>query len=977
LTNEGGATSRDFKDALLMLRYQNNAPMPMGGIRTVEVQFTTSSGAESNVATAFIDVVELPLVPVDLGPDQQICEGETATFDAGIPNVDYEWSTGEESQIITVDASGQYMVTVTDGINCPGIDTVILEILPIVNVSLTGDVQICDNEPVNLIINTDSPFPLSIEIISNQGGTFSFPDVIGNYALIDLIDEETLYTITSVVPSQDACVTITDPEHFVDVYPSFNHSFEVSICEGDSIWLGFTWETEAGVYENTFNTLDGCDSVVTTTLSISSAITINVQGTTCDSASAGIFIEYLNNPNGCDTIIQTTVTLLPPDTTVLNASSCNLASTGIFTQNLSNQQGCDSVVITTITWIPPADTITLFQTTCDSSQSGVFQQILPDQMGCDSIVITTIDIGPADTTYAFGISCDISMIGVSQALYNNQQGCDSLVITTISAGQPDTNYINTTSCDSASLGVFEENFISANGCDSTVITTISYSASDSTFVQSASCDPDQVGVFVEQFINAFGCDSIVTTEVAFAISHYISLSSSTCNPADTGTFTEMLTNQFGCDSVITETVTLLPVDATDLFSTTCRSSEAGVFVSNLVNQYGCDSVVTLTVSLIPADTTIFSYKTCDPSQVGSIQNTFINQDGCDSLVIEETTLFPLPELTLEITSDYNGYAISCAGQSDGSASANVVGSPPFDYLWSISSTNQSISGLSAGSYAVTITDANGCTASGEVMLSEPEEFSISFIVSQPDCFDNQDGSITVEQSGGIESIRYSIDEINYQSSPDFSQLPGGTYTVTAIDANDCETKEIIWINVPLMVSVELGENMQLFPGDTVVINAIVNVPFDSLASIQWTGLINPNCPTCLSQPVAPIITTTYSVAVTSLDGCMDDDAMTLFLENDNDIYVPNIFSPNGDGINDVLVISAGSNVEQIQEFTVFDRWGNVVYTDDHFEANDIGHAWDGTRKGRQMNPGVFAYKLIVQFSDGTQDVVYGDITLMR
>jgi gliding motility-associated-like protein len=593
------------------------------------------------------------------------------------------------------------------------------------------------------------------------------------------------------------------------------------------------------------------------------------------------------------------------------------------------------------------------------------------------VVNSILLLAPVDTSFMNGVSCDSSALGVFQNLLVNHNGCDSLVITTVVQGLPDTTALFTTSCDSSSLGVFEETFQNQFFCDSTVITTITYSAQDSVFISDNTCNPADAGTFVNAYTNIYGCDSIVTTTINLLQENEIHISSTTCNPSEAGVFIQNLVNQYGCDSIVTETVALLQSSETFLFSSTCKAPEAGVFVNNYINQNGCDSIVTMTVSLIPADTTIFSYKTCDSSQVGNIENTFINQDGCDSLVIEETTLFPLPELTLEITSDYNGYAISCAGQSDGSATANVAGSPPFDYLWSTSSTNQSISGLNAGSYAVTITDTNGCTASGEVILSEPGEFSISFIISQPGCFDNQNGSITMEQSGGIEPIRYSIDEINYQSSPVFNQLPGGTYTITAIDANDCETKEIIWINVPLMVNVELGDDMQLFPGDTALLNAIVNVPFDSLASVQWTGLINPDCPTCLSQPVAPIITTTYSVTVTSLDGCMDEDAMTLFLENDYDIYVPNIFSPNGDGVNDVLVISAGNSVEQILEFTVFDRWGNVVYVDDHFEANDVGHAWDGMRKQKKLNHGVFAYKLIVQFSDGTQDVVYGDITLMR
>src|SRR5688500_9339125 len=506
--------------------------------------------------------------------------------------------------------------------------------------------------------------------------------------------------------------------------------------------------------------------------------------------------------------------------------------------------------------------------------------------------------------------------------------------------------------------------VDQSGCDSVVFTTVTYSASDSTFLQNTSCDASQTGMIVDAFINQFGCDSIVTTTVTLLPSNEIFIQSTTCDENHAGVFTDSLTNAYGCDSIVITTIELLPSDQTSLSATTCRSSEAGVFINNLTNQFGCDSIVTLTVSLIAADTTVLINKTCIPEEVGSIETTYTNQDGCDSLVIEQTILHDLPGLQFT-TSDYNGYGISCMGETDGSIDLQVSGTSPIEYIWSTNDTTQSLAGLNAGAYAVTVTDANGCNTSTEIILFEPEPFSIGFEITHPDCFDANAGSITVQQTGGIEPVRYSIDGINYQPSPVFENLTGGMYEITAIDANECETKEILLINVPLMVSVNLGEDMQFFPGDTAVINAIVNVPYDSLASVQWSGLNNTNCPTCLTQIVTPIITTTYSVRVTTHDGCADEDALTLFVENDNDVYVPNIFSPDGDGINDVMVISGGSSVEQILEFVVFDRWGNVVFFDQHFNPNDPARAWDGTMNGKQLNPGVFVYKMIIKYVDGT------------
>jgi gliding motility-associated-like protein len=976
LSNSGNAKSTDFIEALRRIKYNNTSLLPTGGVRTVQVQFTTESGAMSNVATAFIEVVELPLIPVDLGPDQEICEGETATFNTGIPGATYEWSSGQTTQSIIVNVEGEYLVTVSDGENCPNQDTAELVVLPVVHVSLDGDITACDNEPATLIITTDSPFPLDIEIIVTPGSPILLDDVTGTFSFTDLPVEETEYVINNVMPSQPACIEITDPFQGIDVYPSYQHLFDVSICEGDSILLGFYWETEAGVYQNTFNTIEGCDSVVTTTVTLTQAIMLSQQSVSCNIADTGIFIQFLANPNGCDTIVETTVTLSLPDTTLLSAMACNASDTGVFIQTLTNITGCDSLIITDVDYLVSPFTF-VSALTCDSSLLGSSQQLFIGVNGCDSIVVTTTTLSPTDTTYAADTSCDPGSIGVFEQLFDNVEGCDSLVITTVTSGEPDTTLIGTTSCDSASLGVFEELLQGQDLCDSLVITTVSYSASDSTFFDFTTCDETQSGVFISFYINRFGCDSIVTETITWIQPVETNLSSTTCEGSEAGVFIDTLTGYLGCDSVVIRTIDLLPSDETFLTNTTCDPSQAGMFITTLFNQYGCDSTVTLTVALVESDTTQLTDYTCDPSQVVSQETLLIGLDGCDSLVIESTLLYPLSILTMEVTSDFNGYAISCSGASDGSAMANIEGVGPFSFDWSTGDTDQSISGLTAGTYFVTITDGNGCVFSEDITLAETPEFSIGFIVSQPDCFDAQAGSIEVDQQGGIEPIRYSIDGINFQASPLFDDLSGGTYEITAFDANDCEVKEIIWLNVPLHVNVELGDNMIIVPGDTVIIEAIVNVPYDSLASILWTGLANPDCPNCLTQPVVPIITTTYSVTVSTHDGCTDEDEMTLFIERNNDIFIPNIFTPNGDGINDEIVISGGRDVERIISFLIYDRWGNVVFEGNDFSPNDSSISWDGTFENERMNPGVFAYRIIIDLAGGQQTIVFGDITLIR
>ncbi len=977
LINAGGATFQDFKDALQLIVYQNISQQPTPGLRTIEVQFTTESGAMSNIAEYYIEVEELGHVVVDLGPDQQVCEGTNLILDAGNPGATYAWSTGDATQTILVDQSGQYIVTVSDGVNCPGMDTVLLEVLPNIDVSLAGDTYICDNESATLIIQTDTPFALDIEIQADPGSSFSFSGVIGTFTFTDLPPVPTIYTITSVTPSQGACITLSDPVQFVDVFPSYTFEVDTSLCEGDSIWLGFFWETEAGTYENMLQTFDGCDSFVTTHITLLPAVQIAIDTTTCSASEAGVFITHLDNPNGCDTVVTTTVSLLELDTTYLMTTACSIDEVGVTTTIEAGSDGCDSIVITTIDYIPPVDTTYTFEMSCDTSQGDVQQYVFTAIDGCDSIVVSTTTVAPLDTTYTFETTCDSTQGDVQQYVFTSVDGCDSVVVTTTTYSLSDTTYTFETTCDSSLIDVQQYVLTAIDGCDSVVIVTTTYSQSDTTYTFETTCDPSQGGVTHYAFTSVDGCDSIVTTTVMVLPSDTIYLSDASCVPGDTGVWTMHLVNQYGCDSIVVTQVALLPSDQVYLHETTCQASEAGEFITTHLNQYGCDSVVTRTVELLDVDTTYTFEETCDPAQVDVLQYVYTGTDGCDSIVVETTTLFPLPILIIQSAIDYNGFDISCTDEPDGSAVAIISGTEPFTYLWSTTETDQMITGLSAGDYAVTITDGNGCTAIEVITLEQPDELMMSLEVTEPDCFDQALGAITINASGGVPPYSYAIDGGLFQGGSVFGALGDGIYQLTVMDANECSASEIIAIDVPLMVQVDLGDNQTISLGDSALLEAIINLPFDSIANLAWTGLDTSACANCLTQIVAPVITTAYSVSLTSVDGCSDRDSVTIAVTREQQLYIPNIFSPNGDGINDVLQISADAGVRELSVMEIYDRWGNLVFRFEHKSPDDPTAHWDGSFNGQALNPGVYAYRVVIEFASGETEVRYGDVTLIR
>ena len=936
LTNEGGATSNDFRNALRLIVYDNTSVEPTVGGRTVQIQFTTYSGSSTNASTALIQVIQGDQYEVDLGPDLELCEGEVFNLSTGLLGADHLWSTGSTSHQIVVNASGEYSVYVEGDELCPNRDTINITLLPKVEVSFGPDISACENELVTVTIEVESSVPLTIDLMASPGGPLNFQNVTGDVQFVVNGSGSIFYVISGVTPSEPACVELGNEFLLVEIFPYYIDTVEVPLCEGDSIWLDNQWVYAPGQFTDAYLTVDGCDSIVTSFVVTADVVNLYVQSTSCHLDDVGTSILIIDNPDGCDTIIQTTVVFASADTTYYSTTSCNSNDAGVFTEQFVSSTGCDSIVIHTVIADPPQDTSYTSSTSCDSMNLGVFETIWYNIEGCDSLVITTVRYGIADTTRLFDTSCDSSSLGVFETLFQSQQGCDSLVIT-----------------------------------------TIEYSESDFTSLSALTCDPGEVGITIDTLTNRFGCDSVVVSDITLAPSHSINLFSSSCHSTDTGTFIQVLINQFGCDSIITETVELLPSDETYLTSSTCLSSEAGMFITTHFNQYGCDSTVTLTVMLLDADTTSLTKYTCDPSEVSSQAILLSGQDGCDSLVIESTLLHPLPELQIEPVQDFNGYDISCAGGNDGSIMSIPEGESPFTYLWSTGSALPNISGLEAGTYILTITDNNGCQVTGDITLSEPPLFSFGLNISHPDCFNAQSGVIEINQIGGIAPFLYSIDGEHFQTSSLFENLSGGIYQVVAEDANDCRVEEVIWLNVPLMVNVELGDDMILSAGDTTTIEAIVNVPYDSLASVSWTGLDGGICPNCLSQPVAPLITTSYSVTIISNGGCGDQDEITLFIEAGKDVYIPNIFSPNDDGINDFLSIGAGEEVDKIDHFQVYDRWGNVVFEGKNFLPNDQSISWNGTFRNEQLNPGVFAYQVIASLRNGRQIILFGDISLVR
>jgi gliding motility-associated-like protein len=159
-------------------------------------------------------------------------------------------------------------------------------------------------------------------------------------------------------------------------------------------------------------------------------------------------------------------------------------------------------------------------------------------------------------------------------------------------------------------------------------------------------------------------------------------------------------------------------------------------------------------------------------------------------------------------------------------------------------------------------------------------------------------------------------------------------------------------------------------GETTTIHALT----DPSLKIHWTPTTNVNNPTAFNTLVTPPVTTTYTVSINDSLGCSRSATVTIYVVSDeceeSNVFVPNTFTPNGDGQNDILY--ARSNVVSTIYFAVYNRWGQLV-----FETTDLKKGWDGNYKGMKADPAVFAWYVKGKCFNGKEFFKKGNVTLIR
>ena len=283
-----------------------------------------------------------------------------------------------------------------------------------------------------------------------------------------------------------------------------------------------------------------------------------------------------------------------------------------------------------------------------------------------------------------------------------------------------------------------------------------------------------------------------------------------------------------------------------------------------------------------------------------------------------------------------------------------------------------------GTYLLTVTNPlNGCTSTDAVAVTEVPPPAFDPDVAQPDCH-HPKGTVDMGTvTGGAAPFSYSKNGgQTFGAQPVFNNLAPGAYDLVVSDAHGCTAEETITVDDPFFPEVDLEDFVLIQLGDSVLLQPVLNLPASSVAIWQWSpsdGLSCSDCETPYAKPLKSII---YTLKITDLNGCQAQAKTQIGVNRQRFLYAPNIFSPNGDGLNDMFTLYA-KGVTDIQRLQVFDRWGAEIFMVEHLQPNDELRGWNGTFRGNSLNPAVFVWQAVVEFEDGEVEVFSGDVTLKR
>ena len=299
-------------------------------------------------------------------------------------------------------------------------------------------------------------------------------------------------------------------------------------------------------------------------------------------------------------------------------------------------------------------------------------------------------------------------------------------------------------------------------------------------------------------------------------------------------------------------------------------------------------------------------------------------------------------------------------------------SNPATFTWSDGGSGVSRTDMCAGDYTATVTDDNGCTNTYDFTIGSPDQIEADTITNPASCNGFSDGTASIAVIGGTSP--YTIEWSNLDQGVTAIGLSAGTHSFTVTDANSCTISGSVQVSEPDPV---VDGEAVIVQGDNYLTNSPITFGVSGLPGFDtYDWSIDNNFEANGSSFTHQFeIAKNYVVSVeVSRDGCIDDISTIINIDELFNIYVPTVFSPNGDGINDNFVPQISIYSPSNYELYIYNRWGQLI-----FETNNPNEAWDGLdRSGNSVQEDVYVYKLIVEGEEPSDTYnKVGQVTLVK
>ncbi len=844
------------------------------------VTVTTANGCTS---TATITVTQPTILNATVTMTPALCFGgntgtATVTPSGGTPAYTYAWApSGGNAATATGLAAGTYTVTVTDANGCTRTATIVVTQPTALTASTTTVPATCGQPNGSATVTVSGGTPGYTYSWAPSGGNAATATGLTAGLYVVTITDANGCTVTAsanITNAGSPTVTITGSTNVL-CFGGSNGSAN-SFVSGGTGPYSYAWTPSggnaanatglsAGTYTITVTDANGCVTATTVIITQPPLLTVTAvmtpvlcnggnTGTATATAGGGTTpYTYAWSPSGGNASTATGLTAQTYTITVTDANGCTatatvtvtqptaLTATTVMTPVLCFGGNTGTATVTagggtpayTYAWAPSGGNAA----NATGLTAGTYTVTVTDANGCTrtaTIVVTQPTALTATTTFI-------------QSTCGQANGSASV---TVSGGTPAYTYAwapsggNAANATGLIAGIYTVTITDANGCTLTATATVPSAASP------------VITVTGQTNVACFGGNNgSATTNTVGGTAPYTynwtptGGNGSTGTGLSAGTYTVTVTDVNGCSSTATVTITqptLLTVSAV-MTPVLCFGGNTGTATSTATG-----GTTPYTYAWTPSGG---NAATATGLTIGTYTITVTDANGCTATAT--VTVNEPPQLVLASA----GFSATCFGSCNGQA---VVipsgGTGPFSYLWSSGGTNPSEQNLCVGTYTITVTDANGCSASDTAIVSQPTQIVLATTTVTANC-GQADGSATVTATGGVPGYTY-LWQPTSQTTPTATNLSPNTYTITVTDANGCTmTTTAVVPNTPgVVASIPTSTNVSCFgscDGTAISLATSGNGPYTYAWAPSGGNAVN----------ASNLCANTYTVTITDASGC--------------------------------------------------------------------------------------------------------------